>query len=274
MEVIMTQKKVVLVTGASSGIGLATALKLLKEGHTVYGGARRVDAMAPIAEAGGHALTVDVTDDGAMTDAVSTVLDKEGRIDVLVNNAGYASYGAVEDVPLAEARRQIEVNLIGLARMTQLVLPAMRERGSGTIVNISSMGGTIYTPLGAWYHATKHAVEGFSDSLRLEVAPFGIDVVIVAPGAINTGFNQVLGQQVRKASGSGPYAAMAEGIATTAAPGRGDSPDKVADVIARAVAAERPKTRYRVGRYARSLVFLRRALPDRLFDRVAARMAG
>jgi NAD(P)-dependent dehydrogenase (short-subunit alcohol dehydrogenase family) len=274
MEGVMAEKKVILITGASSGIGLATALRLLKDGHIVYGGARRIDAMAPIADAGGHGLALDVTDDESMSAAVRTVLDKEGRIDVLVNNAGYASYGAVEDIPMAEARRQLEVNLIGLARMTQLVLPSMREKHSGTIVNISSMGGTIYTPRGAWYHATKHAVEAFSDCLRLGVAQFGIEVAIVAPGAIDTGFNEILGAQVRQASGSGPYAAMAEGIATTATPGSGDNPEVVANAIAEAVSARHPKTRYRMGRYAKSLVVLRRALPDRLFDRVIARMAG
>ena len=156
----MAEKKVILVTGASSGIGLATALKLVAEGHVVYGGARRTAAMAPIEAAGGHVLSLDVGDEASMTAAVDTILDREGRIDVLVNNAGYAVYGAVEDVPIADARHQFEVNLFGLARMIQLVLPGMRERRSGTIINISSMGGTIYTPLGAWYHATKHAVEG------------------------------------------------------------------------------------------------------------------
>ncbi|MCB1486933.1 MAG: SDR family NAD(P)-dependent oxidoreductase [Bauldia sp.] len=270
----MAEKKVVLVTGASSGIGLATALKLLKEGHVVYGGARRVAAMAPIEAGGGHVLSLDVGDEASMTAAVETILEEEGRIDVLVNNAGYPVYGAVEDVPIADARRQFEVNLFGLARMTQLVLPGMRERRSGTIVNISSMGAVIYTPLGAWYHATKHAVEGFSDCLRLELAPFGIDVVIVAPGAIDTGFNGVLGEQVTKASGQGPYAGMAKAIAGTARPGRGSKPEVIADVIARAVAARRPKTRYRAGQFSHLLVYLRRALPDRWFDRLILSAAG
>jgi NAD(P)-dependent dehydrogenase (short-subunit alcohol dehydrogenase family) len=270
----MVDKKVILITGASSGIGLETALKLVEDGHTVYGGARRLEPMKPIEDAGGYALALDVTDEESMSSAVSTVLEKEGRIDVLVNNAGYASYGAVEDVAMEEARRQLEVNLIGLARMTQLVLPTMRSQHSGTIVNISSMGGTIYTPLGAWYHATKHAVEGFSDCLRLEVTQFGINVAIIAPGAINTGFNAILGEQVKKASGTGPYADMAEAISKAAAPGTGSDPKVVADAIAEAVAAERPKTRYRMGRYSKSFVYLRRLLPDRLFDRLANMMVG
>ncbi|MEP2117121.1 MAG: oxidoreductase [Bauldia litoralis] len=270
----MNESKVILVTGASSGIGLAAALKLVEAGHTVYGAARRTGPMASIAAAGGHALSLDVADEASMTAAVDEILAREGRIDVLVNNAGYAVYGAVEDVPIDDARRQFEVNLFGLARMTQLVLPGMRAQKSGTIINISSMGAVIYTPLGAWYHATKHAVEGFSDCLRLETAPFGIDVVIVAPGAIDTGFNEILGEQVRAASGDGPYAGMAAGIARTAAPGQGSKPSVIADVIAEAVAARRPKTRYRAGQYGRLLVFLRRALPDRLFDKLVARFAG
>ena len=136
------------------------------------------------------------------------------------------------------------------------------------------MGGTIYFPLGAWYHATKHAVEAFSDCLRLEVSRFGIDVVIIAPGAIDTGFNAIVRDQVLAASGNGGYADMAKSMAAAVVPGRGSNPKVIADVIARAVAADRPRTRYRAGQYARSLVWLRRLLPDRAFDRVAVAIVG
>jgi NAD(P)-dependent dehydrogenase (short-subunit alcohol dehydrogenase family) len=265
----MKSKRVILVTGASSGIGLATSLKLIEDGHTVYGGARRMAALGPIVDAGGQALSLDVTDEATMRAAVEEMLKREARIDVLINNAGYGSYGAVEDVPMEEARRQVEVNLFGLAGMTRLVLPHMRAQASGAIINISSMGGTIYFPLGAWYHATKHAVEAFSDCLRLEVKRFGIDVVIIAPGAIDTGFNAIVRDQVLAASGDGNYAEMAKGMAAAVVPGRGSNPKVIADVIARAVAANRPRTRYRAGQYSRSLVWLRRLLPDRAFDRVA-----
>ena len=127
-------------------------------------------------------ISLDITNEDSIFNCVSTILDKEGSLDVLVNNAGYGSYGAIEDVPMEEARRQFDVNIFGLARLTQLVIPGMRAKGYGKIVNISSMGGKIYTPFGGWYHATKHALEGWSDCLRIEVKPFGIDVVVVEPG--------------------------------------------------------------------------------------------
>ena len=179
------ERQVALVTGASSGIGEQTALELLRRGFTVYGAARRAERMSGLTDAGGHAIAMDVTDDTSMRAAVDRIIAEQGRIDVLVNNAGYGSYGALEDVPIDEARRQFEVNVFGLARITQLVLPGMRERRSGTIVNISSIGGRIYEPLGAWYHATKFAVEGLSDSLRVEqLTDFPVYCMGVHPSAI------------------------------------------------------------------------------------------
>ncbi len=261
---------VVLVTGASSGIGLATAEHLLSRGHTVYGAARRVERMAGLEAAGGHALRLDLTVDASMEAAVAAVVDAEGRIDALVNNAGYGSYGAVEDVPLDEARRQFDVNLFGLARMVQLALPSMRAQRSGTVVNVSSIGGKIYTPLGAWYHATKHAVEGFSDALRLELAAFGIRVVVVEPGAIRTEWDGIAVDSMMETSGSGPYAAFAQKtkrfMEDAYQGGSGSPPSVVAAAIAAAVEAERPKTRYVVGDQARLAVAARWLLPDRAFD--------
>lgn len=175
-----------LVTGASSGIGEDTARKLQALGYVVYGAARRTDRLQALATDGIRPLTMDVTDDASMTAGVDRILEETGRIDVLVNNAGYGSHGAIEDVPIDEARRQFEVNVFGLARLTQLVSPHMRAQGSGTIINISSIGGRLTTPLGGWYHATKYAVEALSDALRMELRPFGIDVVVVEPGAIRT----------------------------------------------------------------------------------------
>jgi NAD(P)-dependent dehydrogenase (short-subunit alcohol dehydrogenase family) len=263
---------VALVTGASSGIGAATALSLIEKGFAVYGAARRVDAMAPLVAAGGKALPLDLTDEASIEACVRSVLDAAGRIDVLVNNAGYEAAGAVEDIPIAEARRQFEVNLFGLARLVQLVLPGMRSRRSGRIVNISSMGGTIYTPLGAWYHASKHAVEGFSDCLRIELAPHGIDVIVIAPGAIASNFNAVVTEHVLKASGSGPYAPLARSLAARLARSEGSPPSVVADAIVAAATASRPRTRYRPGQYARSMVLARRLLGDRGFDWLIGRM--
>ncbi|MCL4162006.1 UNVERIFIED_CONTAM: hypothetical protein GTU68_051582, partial [Idotea baltica] len=180
------ESKVILVTGASSGIGKATALALAERNHRVSAGARRIERMESLTESGVSAHFLDLTEEDSIEEFVADVLKREGRIDVLVNNAGYGVYGSVEDVSIREAREQFEVNLFGLARLTQLVLPTMRDQGSGTIINLSSMGGKVYTPLGSWYHATKHALEGWSDCLRIEVAQFGINVSIIEPGAIET----------------------------------------------------------------------------------------
>jgi NAD(P)-dependent dehydrogenase (short-subunit alcohol dehydrogenase family) len=178
--------KTAFVTGASAGIGAATAFALLAAGYRVFAGARRLDRMAALAAAGATLIKLDLTDDATIVAAVDAIKNASGRIHILVNNAGYGSYGALEDVPLDEARRQFEVNVFGLARLCQLVLPTMRAQKSGKIVNVTSIGGKIWEPLGAWYHATKFAVEGLSDCLRVEAARFGIDVIVIEPGAIRT----------------------------------------------------------------------------------------
>jgi NAD(P)-dependent dehydrogenase (short-subunit alcohol dehydrogenase family) len=259
---------VALVTGASSGIGEATAQRLHGLGYVVYGLARRVDRMASLDRIGVRTLAVDVTDEQATTAAVEQIVAEQGRIDVLVNNAGYGSYGALEDVPLSEARYQFEVNVFALARLIQLVLPHMRRQGSGRIINISSIGGKIYEPLGDWYHAAKFAVEGLSDSLRVELRPFGIDVVIIEPGAIRTEWGAISAQKLRQASAGTAYqkqaasmAAVLESFSALASP-----PSVIADTIARAVTARRPRTRYVAGRGARTIVTARQVLPDRAFD--------
>lgn len=268
--------RVALVTGASSGIGEATVERLLAQGFIVYAGARRVDRMAGIEQRGAHTLSLDVTDDQSMTDAVAQILTERNRIDVLVNNAGYGSYGSIEEVPLEEARRQFEVNVFGLARLTQLVLPAMRERKSGRIINVSSIGGRIYEPLGAWYHATKFAVEGLSDSLRLEVAPFGIDVTIIQPGPIRTEWNTIARDSMVTVSGEGPYAEVARRMRATYEKIDGGrsagTPEQVAEAIVRAATARRPKTREAVPASAKTVVGARRLLSDRAMDRVMRRV--
>ncbi len=193
---------VALVTGGSSGIGEATARRLHELGWTVYAAARRTDRMAGLAGLGIHALALDVTDEASTAAAVDQIIGEQGRIDVLINNAGYGSYGALEDVPLSEARYQFEVNVFGLARLTQLVLPHMRRQRRGRIINVSSIGGRIHEPLGDWYHATKFAVEGLSDSLRAELRPFGIDVVVIQPGAVRTEWGAIAAQNLRRMSAS------------------------------------------------------------------------
>ena len=269
-------RRVALVTGASSGIGEQTALQLADAGFTVYGVARRVDRMTSLADRGVHAFGMDVTDDASMTAGVQRVLDEQGRIDVLVNNAGYGSYGAVEDVPIDEARRQFEVNVFGLARLTQLVTPAMRAQGSGRIVNISSIGGKFYEPLGAWYHATKFAVEGFSDSLRIELAPYGIDVVIIEPGPILTEWNEISRQSLTDTSAGGAYEAQAakvRGVLERADRGRSASkPAVVAKKIVHAATTSHPRPRYPVGRGAGTILRARKLLGDRAFDAIVKRI--
>lgn len=263
--------KTVLITGASSGIGKETARRLLQEGYTVYVAARRVDKMQDLRALGAIPLQVDVTRDDDLVAAVTQISAAHGGVDVLVNNAGFGAYGAMEDTTLEDARYQFEVNVFGLARLTQLVLPYMREKRAGRIVNISSMGGKIYTPLGSWYHATKHALEGWSDCLRLELAPFGIDVIIIEPGAIQTEFGDVTIGPMLKRSGGTAYATLAhkvaEAIRKSYAAGGSSPPSLIAEVIAKALASDRPRTRYVAGKYARPLIAVRKWLGDRLFDR-------
>jgi len=270
--------KVALVTGASSGIGEATALKLREAGYTVYGAARRVQRMQHLTKHGIRLLAMDVTDDPSMQDGVEKIIADTGRLDVLVNNAGYGSYGAVEDVPLQEAREQFEVNVFGAARLTQLVLPHMRAQRSGTIVNITSMGGRIYTSLGAWYHATKFALEALSDCLRMELKPFGIDVVVIEPGGVRSEWGGIAAQKVRAVSGTGPYApqgnAMADSLSSEATERRLSSPDLIAKTIVKSLRARRPKTRYAVGFGAKPMIFLHNTLPNRTFDAIMRRVTG
>lgn len=181
-------------------------------------------------------------------------------------------YGPIEEVGIEEARYQFEVNVFGIASLTQLLLPAMRRNGSGTIVNITSMGGKIYTLLGGWYHATKYALEGLSDCLRLELAPLGIKIVVIEPGLIETRFGDVMAEALVKRSSNGPYAKLAQDVAKSTKEayghGRGTDPSVVADVVSKAIKARKPRTRYAVGKYARPMIMLRKWLGDRMFDRI------
>jgi len=212
-------------------------------------------------------MALDVADDASMQTAVRTVLDAEGRIDALVNNAGYGSYGAIEDVPIDEARRQFEVNVFGLARLSQLVLPAMRQARQGTIVNISSMGGRIWTPIGGWYHATKHAVEVLSDAMRMEVEPFGVRVVVVQPGAIESEWSAVAAERLRATSTGSAYVAQITPMANALGNySRSSSPDVVADAVSKAVNSRRPRRRYATPFDARLLIFLRWLLPEAAWE--------
>lgn len=265
-------KKVILITGASSGMGKETAKALIQQGHVVYTVARRMDQMEDLKTAGGFPIQMDVTKEDEIQHVLDTILKQHGKLDVLWNNAGYGLYGAVEDIPVEEARRQFEVNLFGLAAITRKVVPLMRKAGGGTIINTSSMGGKIYTPLGAWYHASKHAVEGFSDCLRLELKEFNIRVVVLEPGIIVTGFGKVMLQSIRQFSAKGAYAALTGRLIAATQKmydkGQGSKPEVVSKAVSAIVNSTNPRTRYRMGLWARPMVWMRVYLGDRLFDKI------
>jgi len=266
--------KAVLITGCSTGIGRSTAEHLAARGWTVYATARRPESIADLAQRGCRTLALDVCDEGSMRAAVTQIEQAEGAIGVLVNNAGYGQEGVFEEVPMTEVRRQFETNVFGLTRLTQLVLPGMRRQGWGKIVNLSSMGGKLTLPGGAFYHATKHAVEALSDALRFEVRGFGVDVIVIEPGPIKTQFGDTAINSLSSLSPPGsPYATFSailqkkikeayEGPMAMLALG----PEAVAKVIEKAITATRPKTRYPVTAAARIFMSMRRWLPDRAFD--------
>lgn len=265
-------KKVIVITGASSGMGKVTAIRLAQEGHTVYGLARRIEKMKELEEAGGHALELDITDYAVIKKHVAHIIEKESRIDVLWNNAGYDVMGAVEDVSLEDAKAQMDVNLFGLAEMTKAVLPHMRNEKSGLIVNTSSVGGKIFTPLNAWYHASKHALEGWSDCLRMEVKPFGINVVILQPGAIRTELSDHTIEPLLKRSENSAYKSLVDklvkGLLDPNSMPKISDPKVISDAMVKILESPRPRTRYAVGYMAKPLIIMRYLLSDRLFERL------
>jgi NAD(P)-dependent dehydrogenase (short-subunit alcohol dehydrogenase family) len=269
----------VLITGCSSGIGRATAERLASRGFVVYATARRVEAIADLEARGCRVLRLDVTDEDSMQAAVAVVCDQHGAVGALVNNAGYSQSGAIEEVPLDEVRRQFETNVFGVVRMCQLVLPGMRAQHHGRIVNVSSMGANFTFPGGGFYHATKYAVEAISDALRFEVKGFGIDVVIVQPGFIRTGFADAATQAIDAAvPEEGPYerfnhavAASTQSVYERGPMARlGGGPETVARAIERAIASRTPKIRYRVTPSARLLAGQRALMTDGMWDRFLA----
>ncbi len=298
----------VLITGCSSGIGHATAISLRDAGLTVYATARRPGDLADLAGRDIHTLALDVTDETSMRQAVSVVEADAGAIGVLINNAGYGLYGPVEQQPMTEIRRQFETNFFGLVRLTQLVLPGMRRRRRGRILNVSSMGGRATLPGGAFYHASKYAVEALSDALRMEVAQFGIDVVLIEPGPVRTPWNDVAAASLTtavpgaveagpgdagrrpadagavndgSADGRDPYAAYKAAVGASFATAQtgflarlGSTADDIAKVITQAVTTRRPRTRYLINPVAKSVVAMNRLLPGRAYDAVVRRQYG
>ena len=270
----------VLVTGCSTGIGRATVEALVTAGHTVWATARRPETLDDLAGRGAHVATLDVTDEASMAAAVRQVEATHGSVGTLVNNAGYGEYGSVEEVDLDNVRAMFETNVFGLARMCQLVLPEMRVARRGRIVNISSMGGRMTFPLGGYYHASKYAVEALSDALRVEVKPFGIDVVVVEPGVTRSEFGSTIeASDAMQGHDESPYASMREAVARANRETYDNrmvstSSHTVAEAIVKAVEAAHPRTRYLLTPAARAMVTVRTVGGGRLWDRVVARQYG
>jgi len=266
--------RVVLITGCSSGLGRATAIHLASAGWTVYATARRTADLADAAAAGCKVLALDVTDEDSMVAAVRTIEAEHGAVGVLINNAGYSQSGAIEAVSLAQVRAQFDTNVFGVVRLTQLVLPKMRAQRWGRIVNLSSMGGKLVFPGGGFYHATKYALEAMSDALRFEVRGFGIDVVIVEPGLIKSGFAAAANAKLQPGELAGAYDAFHAAVArgTTEVYEKGPlaalagMPEDVARTIAKAITVRRPRTRYTVSPSAKLLLAQRALLSDRAWD--------
>ena len=264
------KQKVVLITGTALGIGKSTAEYLIDKGHIVYGGDILIEQNLYLNDIGGTALEMDVTNQEHIDNAVTQIISEHGRIDVLVNNAGLGVYGAIEDVSMEDIYYQYDVNLFGLARVTKAVLPYMREKESGTIINISSVLGETYGPLAGWYLSTKHALEGWSDALRVELKKFDIDVVIVQPGAINTNFSNVTKTYMDKYRTNSAYQHLyGEPITDTGNDVLSNQSDPIviAKVINKAIDARNPKTRYAAGAYSKIGIFLRKIMTDKMFDR-------
>ena len=271
--------KAVLITGCSSGIGRATALRLVHSGWRVYATARRPEAIAELQDAGCRTLALDVTSEPSMSTAVEEVERAEGAVGVLINNAGYSQSGAIETVSIDAARRQFETNVFGLVRLTQLVLPKMRAQRWGKIVNVGSMGGRVTFPGGGYYHATKHALEAISDALRFELRGFGIDVILLEPGLITTDFGEVAAASMSENSsnsppdGDDPYAqfnatvgAVTKGAYDGPMRRLGAGPERVAKAIEKALTRRRPPARITITPSAKLTIGTRRVLSDRAWD--------
>lgn len=269
--------KVILVTGASSGIGFDTAQTLARQGHRVYAAARRVELMEALKADGVQILKMDVTDETSMQTGVNAIVQAEGRIDVLVNNAGYGYFGAVENVTMEEARRQLDVNVFGLARLCQLVLPVMRQQGNGRIINLSSVAGKAVVYFGAWYNVTKYAVEALSDAMRMEVKTFGIDVVLIEPGPIKTNWGIIAAHHLEESCHGTAYESQAQRWADSLRWAYESnwlsSPRIITRAICHAVNSRHPRTRYLRGSGANLMIVLHSLLPTRWWDALMLRMA-
>ncbi|WP_268912923.1 SDR family NAD(P)-dependent oxidoreductase [Lentilactobacillus sp. SPB1-3] len=240
-------KKIVVITGASNGMGEAATKLFAKRGWVVYGGARRVEKI-PTGD-NIHALKLDVTDSESNHVFINKILEEQHQIDVLINNAGYGEFGPIEEIPLQNAKKQFDTNFFGAVELTQLVLPIMRKQGRGRIVNISSVGGDLYTPLGAYYHATKAAIQQWSDVLDLEVSEFGIRSVVVQPGGTQSSWGDIAMQTAKKnLKSNSSYVDLVENVTemltNNNSVSRYPTADELAETFYKAATDERPKWRY------------------------------
>jgi short-subunit dehydrogenase len=263
----MTQK-VILITGASSGIGHASAKRLIKEGHIVYSAARRIEMMKDLEEMGGHAFYMDVRDDNSVNECVKKIIKEQGRIDALISNAGYGTYGMIESVPLEKIKNQYDVNVFGMARAIKAVLPHMRKQKSGRIVITASVVSHVSILGLGWYASTKHALRALGVALRQEVKELGIDVVMIEPGAIKTGFDKVAFEALHKVDHPSDYQDYVDGFekhmitAYSKCPG----PESTAECIVKALTAKKPKTVYKTTTDAKMLPRMQAIMPDKMFD--------
>ncbi|WP_429970426.1 oxidoreductase [Fructilactobacillus sp. Tb1] len=264
--------KTILITGASSGMGYQTAERLAKAGYQVFGAARHVEKMEPLKQFGVTPIVMDVTDAESRKQGVQQVLKQAGKIDVLVNAAGYGSFGALENVSETEAKRQFEVNVFGLVELTKLVLPSMKQRQQGEIINISSMAGRFSSPMAGWYFASKHTVETLSDSLRMEMKRFGIEVVLIEPGVIKSSWEGIAMKHLQEASQGTDYAKQAaemkQKMDKIYASKLASQPVLIAKTIQKAIASRHPKARYLIGFMAKPTVWMNAILPTWLMDKI------
>lgn len=265
-----------LVTGSSSGFGAGVAAELVRRGWVVYAGARRVERMEELRESGAHVVRLDVRDSESVAAVVRRMMDEQGRIDVAFANAGYGSYGAIESVPMDEVRRQFDVNVFGVARVIQAVLPHMRTRGAGRVVITASVLSHLSTVATGWYAATKHALSAVAEALRQEARGFGIDVVLIEPGAVRTEFEEVALGALDRVEHPDDYEAVVSAFRRKMTEEYAEAPDTTStvDAMIRAATARRPRTVYRTTLDARWIPKVRGLLTDRWVDRLVLRHFG
>jgi len=273
-QIYSQEQKVILITGSASGIGKAAARSLIEKGYTVYGGDIQVEENLYLNDIGGYALIMDVTKDEQVNAGVNKVIDEQGRIDVLINNAGYGSFATIENINMDELKNQFDVNVFGYARLQQAVLPHMRKERSGLIIEISSVVGEISYPMLGWYAATKHAVEAMADALRQEVSPFGIHVVKIQPGAVKTNFPNVALAKLEKSNIPEDYKQLAQDfklVVEGTYRDTAESLDGTVSSIIEVVEAEDPETEYRTTYSSRMAIKIKNSMGEKEHDQLNAR---